>query len=68
MLYYMVRKATRTKKDYMGRLEIRAPTDMIERVDAWRVDQPGRPSRSQAVRHLIDLALDAEEMRTKAKK
>lgn len=45
----------------MGRLELRIANDVIDQIDEWRVDQPGRPSRSQAVRQLLDLALAAEK-------
>src|SRR5438105_1726254 len=38
---------------------------MINSKGPARVEQPGRPSRPQAVRHLLDLALEAEERKAK---
>jgi metal-responsive CopG/Arc/MetJ family transcriptional regulator len=51
----------------MGRLELRAPNHVIDRIDEWRLKQPGTPSRSQAIRYLIDIALDAEDAKTTRK-
>jgi hypothetical protein len=51
----------------MGRLELRAPNHVIERIDNWRLEQPGTPSRSQAIRYLIDIALDTEDAKTTRK-
>jgi uncharacterized protein len=39
------------------RIELRLDQDTIHSVDAWRSQQPGLPSRSEAIRRLIDRAL-----------
>jgi hypothetical protein len=39
------------------RIELRLDQDTIHGVDAWRAKQPGVPSRSEAIRRLIDRAL-----------
>lgn len=39
------------------RIELRLDQDTIHGVDAWRTKQPGVPSRSEAIRRLIDRAL-----------
>jgi uncharacterized protein YfbU (UPF0304 family) len=39
------------------RIELRLDQDTIHGVDAWRAKQPGVPSRSEAIRQLIDRAL-----------
>jgi len=52
----------------MGRLELRAPNHVIDRIDEWRLKQPGTPSRSQAIRYLIDIALDAEDTKINTRK
>lgn len=40
------------------RLEMRLDADTAERLDEWREGQDDRPSRSEAVRRLIDLGLE----------
>jgi hypothetical protein len=40
-----------------GRIQLVAPAGWIARVDDWRRRQPTIPSRSEAIRHLVDLAL-----------
>jgi hypothetical protein len=42
------------------RLQLIGPVDWIKRIDAWRRQQPNLPSRSEAIRTLVDRALDAE--------
>lgn len=41
------------------RQEMRFPAALIECVDKWRGTQPGVPSRSEAVRRLVELGLKA---------
>lgn len=41
------------------RLEMRVPADWLARIDAWRRLQPAIPSRSEAVRALVDIGLQA---------
>jgi hypothetical protein len=43
------------------RVQIVAPASWIERVEEWRRDQSRIPSRSEAIRILVDLALDAQK-------
>src|SRR5258707_1352976 len=39
------------------RFEMRAPTDLLRAVDDWRRQQPDLPSRSEAIRRLIEAGL-----------
>jgi hypothetical protein len=43
------------------RLQLIAPVDWLKRIDAWRRHQPNLPTRSEAIRELVSLALDAAE-------
>jgi Arc/MetJ-type ribon-helix-helix transcriptional regulator len=43
------------------RVQIVAPVSWIERVEEWRRSQARIPSRSEAIRILVDLALDARK-------
>jgi metal-responsive CopG/Arc/MetJ family transcriptional regulator len=45
------------------RILLNAPEALVERLDVWRGRQPGVPNRSQAIRLLIERALDAESGR-----
>lgn len=47
-----------TKSD---RFEMRVPPDLIEKVDEWRAQQPGIPSRASAIRHMIETYLHEDE-------
>lgn len=49
------------------RLNLIAPLDWLKRIDAWRRHQPDLPSRSEAIRRLVDLGLEAGERRDKSK-
>ena len=49
------------------RLNLIAPMDWLKRIDAWRRHQPDLPSRSEAIRRLVDLGLEAGERRDKSK-
>lgn len=40
------------------RFEMRANQKWIEAVDAWRAQQPGIPSRAEAIRRLVDMGLE----------
>lgn len=42
------------------RLNVLVPGDWVAQVDAWRSHQPGLPNRSEAIRRLVQLALEAE--------
>lgn len=44
-----------TGKDPM--LNLRAPRPLIEQIDAWAAKQEDAPSRSEAIRRLIEKAL-----------
>jgi hypothetical protein len=43
------------------RLQLIAPVDWLKRIDAWRRHQPNLPSRSAAIRQLVEMSLDAAE-------
>ena len=49
------------------RLQLIAPVDWLKRIDAWRRHQPGMPNRSEAIRTLVNQALDAAEKKGKPK-
>jgi metal-responsive CopG/Arc/MetJ family transcriptional regulator len=40
------------------RVELRVPKDLLVRLDAWRRLQDDLPSRSEAIRRLIELGLE----------
>ena len=46
------------------RLEMRVPADWLSRIDAWRRLQPAIPSRSEAVRALVDIGLKVVDEKT----
>ena len=37
------------------------PADLLERIDAYRRHHPGLPNRSEAIRKLIEMGLEAAE-------
>lgn len=41
----------------LKRFEMLAPPDWYDAVDAWRARQPGIPSRGEAIRRLVHLAI-----------
>ena len=42
------------------RLQLIAPVEWLKRIDAWRRHQPNLPSRSEAIRKLVELGLEAD--------
>lgn len=50
------------------RLNLIAPVDWLKRIDAWRRKEPNLPTRSEAIRRLVEIALDAEGARDKLQK
>lgn len=42
------------------RMALMVPVDLIKRMDRWRGAQSSIPSRSEAVRRLMDIALKTE--------
>jgi uncharacterized protein len=50
------------------RLELRASAELLKRVDEWRRHQPDIPSRSSAVRQLVEIALSKLEQEGKKKR
>jgi hypothetical protein len=46
------------------RFELRLNPDVLERVDEWRTDQADIPSRSEAVRRLLERGLAASDKQT----
>jgi hypothetical protein len=42
------------------RLQLIAPVDWLKRIDAWRRHQPNLPSRSEAIRRLVEIGLETE--------
>jgi hypothetical protein len=47
--------------DDIKRLNIVAPTSWVKRIDAWRGRQADVPNLSEAIRRLVDMALEAEK-------
>jgi hypothetical protein len=42
------------------RFEMRAPPDLLKRIDEWRREQPDIPNRSEAIRRLIEAGLTSQ--------
>jgi hypothetical protein len=42
------------------RLNLIAPVDWLKRIDQWRRHQPNLPTRSEAIRTLVERGLEAE--------
>ena len=49
---------TSPKKDQ--RIPIMMSVPEVERIDQWRGKQPGIPARAEAIRRLVEKALDAD--------
>jgi hypothetical protein len=47
------------------RLQIVAPASWVDRVDEWRAKHRPIPTKSEAIRVLVDLALEGEAKRRK---
>ena len=45
------------------RVELRLDTDTLTSIDSWRANQPGAPSRSDAIRQLVERGLGKHELR-----
>jgi hypothetical protein len=45
----------------LKRFEMLASEDWFEAVDGWRARQRGLPSRAEAIRRLVELALNKEK-------
>jgi hypothetical protein len=43
------------------RVQIVAPSSWIRRIEEWRRSQPKIPNRSDAIRQLVDLGLEAKK-------
>lgn len=54
-----IRKVGRPSVD-SEQLRARMPRDLVERIDAWRGRQEDKPARPEAVRRLVERALDQE--------
>ena len=52
------RPSGRAQADFIG---TRASPDLVAAVDKWRAAQPDKPSRSAAVRMLIEMAIASQE-------
>jgi len=47
------------------RIQVVAPGSWVQRVEEWRRKQPRIPNRSEAIRILVDLALDTDAKKGK---
>src|ERR1700757_2111975 len=43
------------------RFELRLDSEALERIDEWRADRPDLPSRSEAMRRLVEIGLGRPE-------
>lgn len=46
------------------RIQIVAPTTWVQRIEEWRAKQRPIPSKSEAIRVLVDRALEADDRST----
>jgi len=46
------------------RLDVRASPELLAKIDAWRARQGDAPSRAEAVRRLVDIALRTDGSET----
>jgi hypothetical protein len=46
------------KKPASERFELRVPADWLQKIDDWRRRQSDLPSRAEAIRRLVDEALE----------
>jgi hypothetical protein len=44
--------------DEVRRLQLIAPTSWVQRIDDWRRKEPDLPNLSEAIRRLVDMALE----------
>lgn len=49
------------------RLEMRATSNFLKKVDEWRRHQPDIPNRSEAIRRLVEQALAGQPRAKKSK-
>jgi metal-responsive CopG/Arc/MetJ family transcriptional regulator len=50
------------------RINLVTPVDLLQRIDKWMKEQPGfPPSRSEAIRHMIERFLDTAAKTDKRK-
>ena len=47
-------------KEQLERIEMLASSHWLQKVDDWRAKQPGNPSRAEAIRGLVEHALEAD--------
>jgi metal-responsive CopG/Arc/MetJ family transcriptional regulator len=57
----MLRIHSMKKPEPMQRFEMKAPSHWLERIDQWRGKQLGIPSRAEAIRRLVDKALEGKD-------
>lgn len=44
-----------------SRFELRLAPELLDRIEQWRQGQPAAPSKAAAIRHIIELGLEAAE-------
>ena len=49
------------KDSATGRVNVIASETLLKRVNEWRRRHPAMPNKSEAIRMLVEMALDAEE-------
>jgi hypothetical protein len=50
------------------RLELRADSDFLAKVDEWRRNQPDLPPRAAAIRRLVEKGLEADRVEQKRRR
>jgi len=53
-------RIVRMENERMQRFEMKAPAPWLARIDDWRRQQPDIPSRAEAIRRLVETAIEAD--------
>jgi len=66
--YEIMKSAKKTRAPQTGEpVLVRWQPAPLDAIDVWRAKQPGLPSRSEAIRRLVAIALEAEAKRGRGK-
>ncbi len=52
----------------IGPISLKAPQSFLDKVDEWRAGQRPIPNRGDAIRRLVEIGLDALQMKEKPAK
>jgi metal-responsive CopG/Arc/MetJ family transcriptional regulator len=56
-----MKKPAREKVMSEKRINVGLPTDLVKKIDNWRRRQPELPNMSQAIRRLLEQAVERKE-------